>query len=250
MPEISPSKYRVDCGWDHVPHLDEDTKRELLASTMPYMRDARSKGIPSLGSGAVYPIAESEITCKPFAIPAYWPRAYALDVGWKKTAALWGAWDETTDTLYAYTEHYRGEAEPSVHAAAIRARGEWIPGVVDPASRGRSQRDGEMLFASYRDLGLNLTLANNKVTGEDGGIFKVWERLTTGRLKIFETCQNLLEEYRNYQRDKNGKIVKENDHLMDCCRYLCASGREIAIVKPVVRSAAAVTPVGDAVINY
>ena len=35
-------------GWDDVPHLEERTKTELLESTPPHLRDARSKGIPSL----------------------------------------------------------------------------------------------------------------------------------------------------------------------------------------------------------
>lgn len=112
MPEITSSRYLVQAGWRDVPHLDADTQRELLASTQPYLRDARSKGIPSLGAGAIYPVEESAITVEPFAIPAYWRRAYGLDVGWNRTAAVWGAHDPNTDTVYLYAEHYRGQAEP------------------------------------------------------------------------------------------------------------------------------------------
>ena len=71
------SKYVVMAGWDDVPHLDEQAKKDLYASIPPYQRDARSKGIPQLGSGAIYPVPESEIVCKPFEIPRYWPRCYA-----------------------------------------------------------------------------------------------------------------------------------------------------------------------------
>src|SRR5215467_13831811 len=91
-PDAIMSKFVVMAGWDDVPHLDEQTKQDLYASIPPYQRDARSKGIPQLGSGAIYPVPESEIVCKPFEIPRYWPRAYALDVGWNRTAAIWGAW--------------------------------------------------------------------------------------------------------------------------------------------------------------
>jgi hypothetical protein len=230
MPEITPSKYMVNAGWDHVPHLDEKTKADLLASTPPHLRDARTKGLPSLGSGAIYPIPPSEITVAPFPIPAYWPRAYAMDVGWKRTAALWGAWDRSIGCWYMYTEHYRGQAEPSIHAAAIRARGEWIPGVIDPAARGRSQKDGEQLIYDYRQLGLNITPADNAV---ESGIYAVWELLSTGRLKVFSTLQNWLAEYRLYRRDEKGRIVKEFDHLMDCTRYLVVSGRQRAACQPV-----------------
>ena len=74
MPEITDSKYLVTAGWDDAPHLDPKAKEELLSSIPPYLRDARSKGIPSLGSGAIYPISEDEISVPYFDIPVYWPR--------------------------------------------------------------------------------------------------------------------------------------------------------------------------------
>jgi hypothetical protein len=197
----------------------------MLASLPPHQRDARSKGIPQLGSGAIYPVPESDFVCAPFAIHDFWRQAYAMDVGWNRTAVLWGAIDDQTDTVYFFAEHYRGQAEPSVHADAIRARGETLLGVIDPAARGRAQTDGEQLFKIYQELGLNLSLADN---GVEAGIYKVYQRLSAGRIKIFNTCQNLLAELRLYRRDENGKVVKENDHLADCLRYFIASAIPIA----------------------
>ena len=229
MPEISPSRYLVQADWSDVPHLDEATKRELLESTPPFLQDARSKGIPSLGAGAVWPIPLSEILIDPFEIPRHWPRSYGLDVGWNRTAAVWGAIDRSVGVAYLYTEHYRGKAEPSVHVAAIKARGDWIPGVIDPAARGRSQRDGLQLMSEYVELGLDLTPARNP---REAGIYTVWERLSTGRLKVFRTLMNWQAEYRLYRRDDDGKMVKEFDHLMDAMRYWCVSGISIAKVQP------------------
>lgn len=247
MPEISESKFLVTAGWDDVPHLDEKTKRELLASIPPFQRDARSKGTPSLGMGAIYPVPESEITVAPFAIPDFWPRGYALDPGWNRTAALWAAHDRAHDVVYFYTEHYRGQAEPSVHAAAIRARGEWIPGLIDPAANGRSQRDGEQLMADYIALGLKLGVAVNNV---ESGLYDLWERFSTGRLKVFSTCRNFLAEYRLYRRDEKGRVVKEFDHLMDCGRYRIAGGGLASmIVKPAGPRLVSAGP-GDPSIGY
>jgi hypothetical protein len=56
-------KYTVTAGWDDVPHLSAETKAELFASIPPHHRDARSKGIPVLGRGAIYPVAETAIVC-------------------------------------------------------------------------------------------------------------------------------------------------------------------------------------------
>jgi len=200
-----------------VDHYTDEERKTIIATFSPHERDAREKGIPTLGAGAIYPVAESEFVIDPIIIPPHWARCYALDVGWNRTAAVWGAWDREADVIYLYTEHYRGQAEPSIHATAIKARGEWIPGVIDPAANGRSQDDGEQLIATYRALDLNLEPANNAV---EAGIYNVWERLSTGRLKVFSSLLNWCDEYRQYHRDEDGKIVKKFDHLMDATRYL------------------------------
>jgi len=224
-------KFTVNAGWDHVPHLSEEQKREELDRIQPFQRKARSQGIPTLGAGAIYPVPEEVVLCDPFAIPDYFPQCYTLDVGWNRTAALWTALDPNTDIAYHYSEHYRGEAEPPIHAAAIRARGIWIPGKIDPAARGRGQRDGQRLLKDYQELGLDtLTVSENAL---EAGIYEVWTRMTTGRLKVFRTLSNWIAEFRFYQRDENGKVKDgQADHLMDCSRYTCLSGLAVACVRP------------------
>src|SRR5262245_51825418 len=136
------SKFVVNAGWDDVPHLSAEQKAEEASRIPPYQLEARSKGIPQLGSGAIYPVPEKDILVDPFVSPDHYPQCYAMDVGWNRTAALWAAIDRDADVAYLYSEYYRSEAEPPVHAAAIRSRGIWIPGVIDPAARHRSQDDG------------------------------------------------------------------------------------------------------------
>ncbi len=223
------TRYVVQAGWADSPHLDAAGQAELARAYMPHERDARMHGIPSLGAGAIYPVGESEITCEPFQIPVYYRHVYALDVGWNRTAALWGALDGETDVLYLYSEHYQSEVQPAVHAQAIKSRGDWIPGVIDPAARGRSQADGISLRNTYAELGLILVPANNAV---ESGIYETWARLSSGRIKVFRTLQSFLMEYRLYRRDEKGKIVKSNDHLMDTLRYMVMSGVAIAAMQP------------------
>ena len=211
------SRFVVSATWDDAPHLEESAKAELWKSIPAFQRDARSKGIPQLGAGAIYPVPESEFLCDPFKIPDFWPRGYGMDVGWNFTAALWGAKDRESGIVYLYHGYKRSHAEPSVHAAAIRAVGDWIPGFIDPASRQRGQKDGSQLLSDYRDLGLGLTTADN---GVESGLYSVWNRLSTGRYKLFRNLSGFLEEYRLYRRDEQGRVVKTNDHLMDCWRYL------------------------------
>lgn len=247
MGAVSASKYTVMAGWQHVPHLTEAAKAELLASTMPHLRKARSEGIPSLGAGAIYPVPWEDVTCAPFAIPGYWKRGYGFDVGWNRTAAIWLAEDPVDHTIYAYSEHYRGQAVPVIHAAAVRARGEWIMGAIDPAARGREQVEGRQLLTTYRELGLNVVEAIN---GVDHGLYEVWQRLETGRLKFFNTLQYTRGEYGLYRRDERGRIVKENDHLMDALRYGIATWQAIGRQRPPERAAQATAGPADQTAGY
>ena len=223
------SKFLIQATWDDAPHLSQEQKEKLFAALPPHQREARSKGIPSLGSGAIYPILESNITVADFPIPDHWHRAYALDVGWNKTACLWGATDPTSNITYLYSEYYQGKAEPIIHAEGVKSRGVWIPGVIDSAAHGRSQEDGKQLFEIYRALGLDIENANKSV---EAGLYKVWQMLATNRLKVFASLVNWFTEFRLYRRNEDGKIVKENDHLMDCMRYLVMSGLDRAIARP------------------
>lgn len=212
-----------------VPHLTKERIDETLKGVPPWQRKLRLTGIPEFGTGAIYPIPEADIAITPFDIPPTWLRAYGFDVGWKVNAAIFGALDPSSDTLFIYDEVYTGRTEPTNIANAIKARGLWLPGVIDPASTGGAQRDGKKLVDEYRSLGLDLAFADNAVVT---GLTKVWERLSQGRLKIFTSCQKLLGEYRLYRRDEKGRIVESPDHALDALRYLVMSGLARAKTEP------------------
>ena len=221
MPEVNSSKYIISGGWADVPHIDEAAKIEIERNTPPHLRAARMHGEPSLGAGAVYPISPDDFRVAPFQIPEFFKRGYGMDVGWNRTAAVWGAYDADSDVLYLVSEHYRGQAEPSIHADAIKARGLWQQGFIDPASQGSSQIDGKRLIDEYKKRGLKLMPAENAV---EAGVMEVYQRLSTGRLRVFSTLTNWFDEYRYYIRDeKTGRIVKKNDHILDATRYLVMS---------------------------
>ncbi len=232
----SEDRFVILIGWDDIPHLDDKEKAERIKKIPEYQRDARTKGIPSLGSGSIFPMAEEDIVVDSFPIPKFWKKSYALDVGGGfsgsstgGTAAVWGAINPETHVCYLYDEYFRGAAEPSVHASAIKARGAWMKGVVDPAARGRAQVDGKQLLQMYKDLGLDVGAADNSV---ESGLWTVWDALSTGQLKVFNTLVLWKKERNLYRRDAKGNIVKENDHLMDATRYWYMSGRDRATIMP------------------
>lgn len=211
----------IGADWSDVPHLTPEAQADLAKTIAPYQRDARMRGIPALGSGAIYPITQDAITCDPVELPDHWRRGFGMDVGWNTTAVVWCAYDPETEVRYIYSAYGRGEVEPAIHADAIRSRGAWIPGRIDPAARGRTQTDGHQLLQMYRDLGLHLEDADN---GVESGIYTVWTLFEAGKLKIFGTLRAVFAEYRLYRRDDKGRIVKKHDHHMDALRYVVASG--------------------------
>lgn len=216
-------KYTVTAGWDHAPHLSPEAIAEMSASYPPHELEARKNGTPTLGAGKIYEIPEETFVVDPFPIPDHWYSSFGLDVGWKRTAAIWAAEDRDADVVYFWSEHYGAEELPAIHADAIKGRGAWIPGVIDPAARGRNQVDGQRLIEIYQDLGLDLEPADNSV---EAGIYEVRQRLLSGRLKVFRNCANWLAEYKLYRRDEKGKVVKERDHAQDSGRYCLMSGLE------------------------
>ena len=227
-------RFIVGATWDDAPHLTEKVKAQQWASMLPYQRAARTKGIPQLGAGAVYPIDEDDLKVADFAIPDHWWRGFGMDVGGgaKATAAVFCALNPEDRVLYVSSVYKRASNEPSLHAAAMKERmirpTGWLwPGVGDAAALIMTDHDAEQLVYVYRRLGLTLSLPDKAV---ETGIADLWDLMVTGRFKVFASCQAWWEEFRMYRRDARGRVVKSNDHLMDATRYVARSG--IAKMRP------------------
>jgi phage terminase large subunit-like protein len=225
---VAQPRFIIGATWDDAPHLTAKVKAQQWASMLPYQRIARTKGIPQLGAGAVYPIDEADIRITDFAIPEHWWRGYAMDVGGgaKPTAAVFCALNPEDRVLYVTAVYKRASNEPSLHAAAIKERmlrpTGWLwPGVGDAAALIMTDHDAEQLVYVYRRLGLDLHLPDKAV---ETGIADLWDLMVTGRFRVFASCQAWFEEFRMYRRDARGRVVKSNDHLMDSTRYMARSG--------------------------
>ena len=226
LKEDGSSRAVVACGWDDVPHIDEATKVRLKAEYPQHELQARTTGIPSVGIGQIYPVPEADFVVDPFQIPDYWPRVCGLDPGLTKTAAMWGAHDRETDCVYLYAEHYRGHSEVELHAAAIRARGAWIPIVSDDGT----DVEGNTVIGKYAKQGLLIRKAQK--SDKWARINETLSRLSTGRMKVMRgRCPNWLFEFRLYRTNEAGKITSQHDHAMNATEYLVQSGIKVARCK-------------------
>lgn len=211
----------------------------ITASYPEHERDARARGIPMLGSGQIYPVADSDITKRAFEIPAHWAQLASLDFGsTHPTAAARLAWDRDNDVVYV-TNTYRASKKPvPVNAAAIKAWGDWLP-VAWPKDGDNETAAGPPIKAQYVDAGLKMLDVHAQFEGGgvsvEAGILDILTRMQEGRFKIFAHLEDILDERRMYHR-KGGKIVKEYDDLMDAVRYGVMMLR-FAVVKPAVIAA-------------
>lgn len=214
------SVFQTKIWWDDCPHLTEEMIRDMMKRYSKHEIRARRYGEPQLGEGAIFTMDEHELMVRPMIIPDYWPRAFGMDFGWAHpTAVVWGALDRETGTVYLYSEHRRAQCEPAIHAAAIKARGDWIPGIADSA--GTDMSSGKKMIDQYRKIhGLKLKKADKGPDSVEPGILYMHELMSEGRLKVFNTMRMWFDEYRSYHRDKNGKVHKVKDDLMDASRYL------------------------------
>ncbi len=221
--EPSPSRVVVNMTIEDAEHYTAEQRQAIISSYPAHEREARAKGIPTLGSGRVFPVEESTVSVEAFPIPPHWVQIGGLDFGWDHPfAAVRIAWDRDADCIYV-TNTYRAKGEtPVVQAAALKAWGEWLPWSWPHDGLQHDKGSGEQLAEQYRSQGLKLTL--ERATFQDGsngveaGVMEMLTRMQTGRLKVFAHLNDWWEEFRLYHRE-NGRIVKEADDLMAATRY-------------------------------
>lgn len=208
---------------DDVEHYSAKEKARIIASYPEHEREARTKGIPTMGSGRVFPVPEALITVEPRAIPRHWAQINGLDFGFDHPfAAVNLAWDRDADCVYVCKTYRESRTTPIIHAAAVRPWGGWIPCAWPHDGLQHDKGSGDQLAAQYRAQ--NLRMLDERATHEEGGngveagLMEMLDRMQTGRLKVFAGLNDWFEEFRLYHR-KDGKVVKERDDIMSATRY-------------------------------
>jgi hypothetical protein len=230
---VNPTPDRADINMtiedaEHIPELE---RARIIASFPAHEREARAKGIPTLGSGRIFPVEEAMIKEAVFILPPHWPRLAGMDFGWDHpTASVWGAWDRDTDVVHIYDAYRVREQPVAIHAAAFKAKGEWIPMAWPHDGLQHDKGAGIELAEQYRQHGVSMIhemaqfpegdehTTTSRVSVE-AGIADMLDRMLTGRLKVASHLTEWFDEFRLYHR-KDGKVVKEYDDLLSATRYL------------------------------
>lgn len=229
----------VRAGIEDAGHFTDEQRNLIIASYPEFEREARTQGIPQLGSGRVFPVAEGQLACAAFAIPDHWPRICGIDFGWDHpSAAVQCAWDRDADAFYVIATHRQRQATPAQFAISVKPWGEY-PWAWPHDGLQHDKGSGDQLAAQYKVHGLHMLA--NRTTFEDGtsgveaGLAEMLDRMHSGRLKVFHHLREWFEEFNLYHR-KDGLIVKEGDDLMSATRYALMSKRLAQTKQPKHRS--------------
>jgi len=221
--EQSPDRNVTTMTIDDAEHYSPEDRQRIINSYPAHEREARTKGIPSLGSGRIFPIAEESIKVDPFPIHSSWAQIGGLDFGWDHPfGAVKCAWDRDNDVFYVTGCYREREATPIIHAAALRQWGDWLPWAWPHDGLQHDKGSGEQLAEQYRKQMLKLlpekATFEDETYGVEAGLSDMLQRMQTGKWKVFSTCREWFEEFRLYHR-KDGKIVKERDDVISASRY-------------------------------
>jgi phage terminase large subunit-like protein len=221
--ETDPGRHVTQMTIEEAEHYSPEERARIIATYPPHEREARTKGVPVLGSGRIFPVAEDQVAVEPFAIPKRWRLIGGLDFGWDHPfAAVKLAFDPDADIVYV-TQAYRAKtATPVIHAASLRPWGPALPWAWPHDGLQHDKGSGAQLAEQYREQGL--ALLPERATFEDGtsgleaGISEMLIRMETGRWKVFRHLAEWFEEFRLYHR-KDGRVVKLADDLLSASRY-------------------------------
>ena len=95
------SKHITRMEIDDAEHYTPEQRQAIIDSYPEHEREARTKGIPSLGSGRVFPNLRRGDPLRSAPDPDHWYQIVGLDFGWEHPfAATRNAWDKDNDVWY------------------------------------------------------------------------------------------------------------------------------------------------------
>ncbi len=220
-------KYHQTATWDDAPHMTEQMKAAVLSLYPSYQKKMRSKGVPLMGSGLIYPFDEDSIKCDPFEVPDYWFVINGMDFGWDHPQAhIQLVWDREADMYYVINA-WKGSKKFAYEAWHIIKP--WATNVPTAwPSDGSQTRHGEDNKQPFVDEGFKLL--KEHAQWESGGnsvepgIVLISNLIKNGKLKVVRTLLPFFDEFRQYHattNKKTGKVTihKMKDDLLDALRY-------------------------------
>lgn len=173
---------------------------------------------------------------KPFNIPPDYRRFFVMDYGLDKLAGYWAAFD-TRGCCYIYREIYESNLIVSAAAAKILSLGmfDGVESYFAPSDIwGTNAETGNSQADIFNLNGIPLTKVITSSRENGWAILHEW--LNNDRIKIFDTCTNLIRCFPQVLHDERNvndvaKEPHELTHSLDAIRYLACAKSDFS--KPV-----------------
>lgn len=236
----------VRVSWDDLPEYDpwgdpfflKRDREQLLRDYLPHERDARTRGIPVMGTGAVFPLLDwptyksSDVD---FDTMPHLERVISLDLGLINDATVisFMARDTRENVIYLHRQVVikgRTEALPDNYIQYLMDRNTYGTPIALPpdASRpGVYTLTSESVRETFEAHGLNVIRnpifnppdAQGRTTNNKAyGINLMRQAMEKGQFKIHESCREFLDEAGSYYIDERGKF-SDPDDCIDSARY-------------------------------
>ena len=217
--EASPDRAIITMSLDEAMHFTEEERKQRVAGYAIHERDARAKGLPILGSGAVFQFGQqliSEAIIRD--IPPQWFKLWGIDFGIDHPfGAALAAIDRDNDCIHIINAFRMVGGAARDHAEAIKTIAANVPVAWPHDGHQRDKGSGEELAAIYRRNGLSM-LADH-ATFDTGGyspeacVMEIEDRAKSGRFKVASHLSDFWSEFALYHR-KDGNIVRTEDDII------------------------------------
>ena len=236
MDNPASSQFFMMKGWDDAPHMTKEKRDRLIQQYPEHQRDMRTKGLPMLGMGRIYDIADEFITCDPVDPPAHWYVIGGMDFGWDHPQSQVKLYeDRDNDIIYVAQAWKASKLSANDAWGATKA---WQAGIPvawphDGLQHEKGRDDAMQQKNHYSAAGFKMLAdmatwpaipdgkGGVKTGGNsvENGIYEILDRMRKGKLKIFRGLNDCMDEVRQYHRNDKGNIVKTRDDLLDAIRY-------------------------------
>ena len=236
MDDPSPNQFFMMKGWNDAPHMTKEKRERLLQQYPEHQRDMRTKGVPMLGHGRIYDIADEFLLCDPFEIAPHHFVIHGMDFGWDHPQAHIQLIEDRDSGTFFVTKAYKASKISANDAwGTVKEWGFKIPTSWphDGLQNEKGRDDATQQKEHYSRAGFNMLphmatwpdIADGKGNIKSGGnsvehgLYEISDLMRKGKFKIFRNLIDVTDELRQYHRDEKGKIVKVRDDLLDAIRY-------------------------------
>ena len=209
------------------PHVDSTELRKRFKHLPKTKQDARLWGKWATAKGAIYPSFSRQVhVIDDRDIPAGWARYRCIDFG-LNFACVWAALDPDRDQLHIYRAYKSYDVKLTGNARQVKtlsAAERYRITLADPAdkeARDELRRDHALrTVAAKKPIELGIDAVHERLALTEQGYPRLVFHRNGSRAAIAEGAPDAIEEMELYKRDEKGVIVKANDHLVDCIRYI------------------------------